>query len=59
MKNVIYAALALIAVWLVWKLLMFVLHAVLAPLITIGVILLFCFLAFALYKAVTRQKEIV
>ena len=52
MKNFLMLLLALIIVWILWG---FV-KSILGTLITIGMILLFCFLVYNIYKALTREK---
>ena len=53
MKNAIMLIVALIAAFLVWRLISGVLHFA----IMIGMILLFGFIVTSIYKALTRQKS--
>jgi hypothetical protein len=56
MKNVFLFLLALFLVWFVWRMVLGLVFTVVHAAITIGLILLFCWLVFAVYKAMTRQK---
>ena len=56
MKNVLYLILAFVIVFVLWKVVMHLIGMVLAPVIAIGMILLFCFLVYTVYKAMTREK---
>lgn len=56
MRNVLMFILALVLVWIVWKLVMGFVFSLLHIAITIGMILLFCYLVYAVFKALTRQK---
>ena len=52
MKNFLMLILALVLVWIVWG---FV-SKLIGSLISIGLILLFCFLVYNVYKALTKEK---
>jgi len=55
-KNVFLFLLALFLVWVVWNIVMGLLFKVVSLAITIGMIFLFCWLVYTVYKAMTRQK---
>jgi hypothetical protein len=56
MKNFLMFLLALFLVWLVWRIVMGFITSILGSLISIGLILLFCFLVYNVYKALTKEK---
>lgn len=56
MRNVLMFILALVVVWIVWKIVMGFVFSLLSIVITIGMILLFCYLVYAVFKALTKQK---
>jgi hypothetical protein len=56
MKNVLMFLLALVIVWVVWNIVMGLLAKILGTIISIGLILLFCFIVYNVYKALTREK---
>ena len=56
MKNFLMLILALIVVWILWGFVKALLGTLISTLITIGMILLFCFLVYNIYKALTREK---
>jgi hypothetical protein len=60
MKNVLYLILALILVMLVWGIVRALLAKVLGIFFTIGMILLFCFLVYTVFKMMTgKEKNII
>lgn len=56
MKNFLMFILALFIVWIVWKIVVGFIASIVGTLISIGLILLFCFLVYNVYKALTREK---
>lgn len=56
MKNVLYFLLALVIVFVVWGIVKSLIGALLGMVITVGMIALFCFLVYTVYRAMTRQK---
>lgn len=56
MKNVVLFLLALLLVWIVWGMVRALVATLVGAAITIGMILLFCWLVYTVYKAMTRQK---
>ncbi len=54
MKNAIMLIVALIAAFIVWRLLAGVVHFA----VMVGLLLLFGFLVVSIYKALTRQKSV-
>ena len=56
MKNVFLFLLALFLVWIVWGIVMRLVATLVGAAITIGMLLLFCWLVYTVYKAMTRQK---
>jgi hypothetical protein len=56
MKNFMMFILALVIVWVVWQVVKTLVFTILWPLITIGLIIMFCFLVYNVYKALTREK---
>ncbi|MCS6776391.1 MAG: hypothetical protein RMJ43_05830 [Chloroherpetonaceae bacterium] len=56
MKNVLMFLLALFIVWVVWRIVIGFVSSLIGTLISIGMILLFCFLVYQVYKLLTREK---
>lgn len=56
MKNFMMFILALVIVWVVWRIVMGFLASIVGTLISIGLIVLFCFLVYNVFKALTREK---
>ena len=56
MKGLLYLVGAILAVMLGWGIVKFLIGLVLAPFIKLGMIILFCWLVFAVYKSMSRQK---
>ena len=59
MKNVLMLILAFVIVWIVWKIVMGFIAGIVGTLITIGMILLFCFLVYLVFNMLTgKQKNV-
>lgn len=56
MKNVLMFILALVVVFIVWGFVKALIASLLGTIFTIGMLLLFCFLVYTVYRAMTRQK---
>ena len=57
MKNAIYILLALVALFLVWSLIHFVIAAVVGLAFKLLLIAVFVAIVYALYKMLTREKQ--
>ncbi len=56
MKNVLYLILALIVASLLWGVIKSLVFGVIGLIFHIAMISLFCYLVFAIFKAMTKQK---
>lgn len=56
MKNALYFVLALFIAWVLWMIITRLVSMVVWPILTIAMILAFCWLVFTIYKALSRQK---
>lgn len=56
MKNFLMFLLALFIVWVVWRIVIGFVSSLIGTLISIGMILLFCFLVYQVYRLLTREK---
>ncbi|HZO89119.1 MAG TPA: hypothetical protein VFB38_12350 [Chthonomonadaceae bacterium] len=58
MKNFLMLILAFVIVWIVWRIVMGLLAGIVGTIISIGLILLFCFLVYVVYKTLTQRERI-
>jgi len=57
-KNFLMLILAFVIVWIVWRIVMGLLAGIVGTIISIGLILLFCFLVYVVYKTLTQRERI-
>ena len=58
MKNVLMIVLAFLAILFLWGIITTVVHVVLGWIIRVAMIALFCWLVYAVYKLMTREKSV-
>lgn len=58
MKNVLMLIVALVVAFVLWRVLMTVVHVVLGWIMFIAMIALFCWLVYAIFKLMTREKSV-
>lgn len=56
MKNVLMFILALVIVYFVWHVVIGLFAHIIGTLFAIGMIILFCYFVYAVYRLLTRQK---
>ncbi len=57
MKNFLMLLLAFVVVYLVWHVVMGLISSVIGTIISIGLILLFCYFVYAVFRMLAKQSE--
>jgi hypothetical protein len=58
MKNALMLVLAFVVVYVVWHIVMSLIGGLIGTLISLALLALFCYSVYAVYKMLTREKQI-